>query len=103
MKTSLVIIGLLLSNTLVFAAPFLVCDPQEGVATYNVYQDGAEIATEVPAQPDGSLKYDLVAITPGAYEFNAKACDVWGCSDLSANPTQSPAPSQPPTGLKMVR
>lgn len=103
MKTLLVIIGLLSYNTLAFAAPFLICDPQADVEKYEVYQDGVEIATDVQAQPDGSLRYDLIDITPGSYEFNAKACDVWGCSALSANPTQSPAPSSPPTGLEMVR
>ena len=103
MKTLLVIIGLLSYNTLAISAPFLICDPQAGVDKYEVYQDGSEIATDIPAQPDGSLRYDLAGVTPGSYEFNAKACDVWGCSALSANPTQSPAPSSPPTGLEMVR
>lgn len=103
MKTFIIIIGLLLCNTLAGAAPFLICDPQQGVDKYEVYQDGTEIATDIPAQPDGSLRYDMAGITPGSYEFNAKACGVWGCSTLSANPTQSPAPSSPPTGLEMVR
>jgi len=102
-KTLIIILGLLLGNSLVFASPYLVCDPQAGVDTYTVYQDGTEIATKVVAQSDGSLKYDLKNIAPGSYEFNAKACDVWGCSSVSVNPIQSPAPSQPPTGLKMTR
>jgi hypothetical protein len=103
MKTLLIIIGLLSYNTLAIAAPFLVCDPQEGVETYEVYQNGGLIAGNIPSQADGSLKYDMAEITPGSYEFNAKACSVWGCSELSADPTQSPAPSQPPTGLGMTR
>jgi hypothetical protein len=103
MKTLLIIIGLFLWNTAAIAAPFLICDPQAGVETYTIFQDDTEIATGIPSEEDGSLKYDLEGINPGAYEFNAKACDVWGCSEVSANPTQSPAPSQPPTGLEMVR
>jgi hypothetical protein len=103
MKTLLIIIGLLSYNTLAIAAPFLACDPQEGVESYTVYQDGVEIATDVPAELDGSLKYDMVGITPGSYEFNARACNVWGCSAVSPNPTQSPEPSLPLTGLGMTR
>jgi len=103
MRILLIIIALFLGNTLAFAAPFLVCDPQAGIEYYTVLQDGAEIATDVPAQPDGSLRYDMEGIIPGEYEFNAKACNVWGCSEVAVDPTQSPAPSQPLTGLQMVR
>ena len=99
----LTIIGLLLFSTSAMAAPFLVCDPQVEATHYTVIQDGVEIATDVVAQPDGSLRYDLAGVDPGAYEFNAQACNVWGCSGVSVDPTQSPEPTVPSTGLEMVR
>ena len=92
---------LLLKTSGVLAAPFLVCDPQAGVETDNVYQDGIEIGTDIAAQPDGSLRYDLQAITPGVYNFTANACNVWGCSEVS-DPFVSPAATSTPAGLTIT-
>ena len=94
------LIMLLLLPSIVSAAPFLICDPQAGVETYQVYQDGAEIAADVPAEADGSLRYDLVGVVPGVYEFTAKSCNVWGCSALSPDPFTSPGAAQPPIGIR---
>ena len=97
-------LALILSLSVVvsaLASPFLVCDPQAGVETYNIWQDGVQLAGNVPAQPDGSLRYDLEGITPGSYTFTVDACtESWGCSDAS-NPYLSPAPAQQPTGLRL--
>jgi hypothetical protein len=85
------------------ASPFLVCDPQEGVETYNIWQDGTVLATNVPSQPDGSLRFDLDGIVPGTYTFTVDACtESWGCSEVS-NPYLSPAPARQPTGLSLTR
>ena len=101
MKTLIYLI-ILLSPVTVLASPFLVCDPQAGVETYEVYMDGVLLASDIAAQPDGSLRYDLVDVTPGQYNFTARACDVWRCSDPS-NPYQSPAGVSVPSGLRMVK
>ena len=98
--TSLFLIFLLASS--VSASPFLICDPQAGVETYEVYRDGVLVAADIPAQPDGSIRYDLAAETPGQYAYTAKACNMWGCSSLS-DPFQSPAVVSAPSGLGMVK
>ena len=104
MKILLISLALLLSvSTFAFSAPFLVCDPQTGVETYTVIQEGEEIATDVSAESDGSLRYDLVNVTPGVYNFTAKACEGdWGCSEVS-DPYISNTPMNKPTGLEMDR
>lgn len=85
-----------------FAGPFLVSDPQAGVTSYEVFINGAQVAAAHPAESDGSLKYDLAGTTPGQYEMNAKACNDWGCSELSEDPFFSSGPALPPSGLKLA-
>jgi len=102
MRNLLSVIFLLMATTAI-AAPFLVCDPQDGVETYEVFQDGVLVSGDVPAQSDGSLKYDLQGITPGAYAFTVKACEgLWGCSALS-DPFVSRNPVSKPTDLRMIK
>ena len=86
-----------------FGAPFLICDPppvEQQVTSYEVFQDGASLGT-VAAETDGSLRYDMSTITPGAYEFTAKAINVWGVSSLS-NPTQSPTAVGQPQNMRLT-
>jgi len=86
-----------------FTGPFLICDPQPGVETYQVYQDNVLLSDNVAAQTDGSLKYDLKDITPGKYSFTSKACaGPWGCSTLS-DPFVSPEPVSKPTGMRLTK
>ena len=98
MKYLLAIVFLLIP-ALCFAGPFLVCDPQSGVTSYTVeIGQGANISTQIgiPAQPDGSLRLDLVTITqPGNYTFRAKACNAeWGCGEYSS-PFSATKPGSP--------
>ena len=79
----------------------LVCDPQAGVESYMVYQDGNRIAEYHPAQADGSLDYDLTGVAPGVYTFTAEACNAWGCSDPS-DPFVSPDAAGKPTNLNLI-
>lgn len=66
-----------------YAAPYLVCDPQDGVERYELYFDGA--VTPTAAQPvDKAIRYDLANIAPGTHTVIAKACNAWGCSAASA-------------------
>jgi len=92
--------------TAAIAGPFLVSDPPllpSGVQYYEIYKDGVLIADNVQAQPDGSLRFDLIGTAPGIYTFKATACnDIWGCSDFS-DPCQSPAAALQPNGLRMVK
>ena len=60
------------------AAPFLVCDPQEGVIGYTL--TGLTDDT-IAAQADGSLKYDLASLPNGTYEVTVAACNIWRCGE----------------------
>ena len=55
----------------------------------------------VDAQADGSLKYDLQAISPGAYTWTATAKNTWGTSAPS-DPYVSPTGSTAPQGMGLV-
>jgi len=101
MKKTVLLLVVCFLPAICLANPFLVCDPVDGVVDYEIYKDGIKIGG-VPAQADGSLLYDLQGITPGQYTWTAKACNEWGCSDLS-DPYQSPAPAQKPSGVRLKR
>lgn len=76
MKT---IVALLLT---ILLSPFLVCDPQAGVETYELYFDGA--VTPAVSQPvNNAIRYDLASIPAGTHTVIAKACNTWGCSESS--------------------
>jgi len=86
-----------------FAAPFLVCDvpdPAEQVVSYIVYQDGVEMGI-YQAESDGSLLVDLQAVTPGVYEWTARAVNAWGQSEVS-DPYISPSGAGKPANTRMV-
>jgi hypothetical protein len=73
---ALIILGIV---AVCLAAPFLVCDPQSGVISYQFTGD-AFFTTKV-AESNGSLRYDLVGLPNGAHNINVTACnDLWGCS-----------------------
>ena len=95
-----VIIILVLWVSTAYAGPFLVCDPQNGVLTYDVYADGTLIIGDHPAEQDGSLKYELTSPMP-SIAFTAKAKNVWGASDES-DPYISPPVVQKPLNLRLA-
>lgn len=65
------IISLCVAISPVFADS-LVCDPQAGVTDYRV--QGLDPArTDVNAQPDGSVKYDVSTLAPGQYNGTIQA------------------------------
>lgn len=77
MKT-LLSIALILIATTVFATPYLVCDPQSGVTSYQLT---GWSETNVVAQADGSLRMDVGSAVQGTtYNLTIAACNVWGCS-----------------------
>lgn len=66
--------------TKVFAAPFLVCDPQAGVTSYKL-TGPAWVPTTTPAQADGSIKMDVSTAITGSNALTVKACKtdaLWG-------------------------
>jgi len=80
MKKLILIAAILLLSTTAYGAPYLVSDPQANTETYEIV--GTIVGT-VPAQPDGSLRYDLVSVPVGNHTIQVSACvGVW-CSDPS--------------------
>ena len=81
-----------------WSAPFLVCNPQEGVIGYTL--TGLTDLT-VAAQTDGSLKYDLASISSGTYNVQVAACNVWGCSSAVPFRVVKQVPAAP-AGLRIA-
>ena len=67
----------------VWAQPYLVCDPQEAVETYEVDING--VITTLEADPTGEFgfKMDLADIQNGIYNAKARAGNIWGWSEWS--------------------
>jgi len=102
MKKAVITLAVIISCAIAAnAAPFLICDPQAGVETYNLFADGEQVAGGIPVQADGSLRYDLAGMAPGAYTFTVEACNVWGCSEVS-DPFVSPGAMQKPVHLNLT-
>ena len=73
MKKLILIAMLLLFPTMVFAAPFLVCDPQVGVTLYKM-TGPAWVPLTVVAQADGSIKMDVASAVIGVTSVTVSAC-----------------------------
>lgn len=80
----------------VFSAPWLVCDPNPGVTSYNVV--GQSFAPVIqPAQANGSLRMDVAGAPIGDTELLINGCvdnPIWGrlCSTAVPFTLQRPAP-----------
>ncbi len=84
----------------VFAAPFLICDPQANVDEYVLEINGTE-TSEFASEVDGSVRYDLAALAEGAFTIKAKAGNIWGWSDWSDPLSDTKALPQTPMGLRV--
>ena len=100
MKKIIMVLAFLLIPSLALAAPFIVCDPQEGVVGYEIKGLSPETINFV-AQPDGSLKYDLASVNSGTYTLTVAACNVWGCSSTVPFVFTKVIPTAP-VGLKLT-
>jgi hypothetical protein len=73
-----ILIAFLLMTGLAYADS-LVCDPQAGVAAYDVVVDGAVIETAYPAEADGSVSYDVTVYADGdQHQFKLIPIDASG-------------------------
>jgi hypothetical protein len=100
--------------SLVFASPFLTCDPyptSDGITKFYLTFDGGNpILVPVATGTSGTnFMYDLSAIPIGQHSVVARACRddaTWGeeCSDLSA-PFAFTRPAKPraPVRINIVR
>ena len=99
-KLFLTIILVLMFPVFCFAAPFLVCDPQAGVISYELEINGT-LAAGLAAEADGSVYYDLVGLADGPYEIRARGRNVWDWSAWSGPLSGTKALPQAPTGLRV--
>ena len=99
MKKILLTVLMVLFASTAFAAPFLVCDPQEGVIGYTL--TGLTDDT-IAAQADGSLKYDLASLPNGTYEVTVAACNIWDCGEAAVMPPFSKTVPVKPVNLRIV-
>ena len=94
MKKLFIIACILLLPVTAFAWS-LVCDPQTGVATYEVEVNGVVTDPSHPAEADGSIHYNIDHLGPGPHIFRLRAYDTsgWG-SDWSV-PFDATKPGSP--------
>jgi hypothetical protein len=102
MKKLLLVIAFMLVASVSFASPFLVCDPQDGVAGYEITGVGNSAPVSYVAQPDGSLKYDLASLPNGSYSGSVAACNMWGCGPATAIAPFVKAVPLAPAGVRLV-
>ena len=106
MKKLLVLLALILFPTLVFATPFLVCDPQATVTFYKL-TGPAWVPTTVTAQPDGSIRMDVSFAPVGTSSLTVAACKTdptWGelCSPFVPFEFTRPANAIGPVNIKLL-
>jgi hypothetical protein len=95
---------LIITSTLkAYSAPFLVCDPQAGVTTYQL-TGPAWVPATTSAQVDGSIKMDVSSAVVGQNSLTVAACagDVlWGLRCSVAVPFAFTRPSNPSTPVNI--
>jgi hypothetical protein len=114
MKTQNVVAAIILAMVVILgivavcsAAPWLVCDPQTGVTSYQI-TGPAWSPTTLPAQADGSLRMDVATATVGNSAMTFKACNVdplWGTVCSTATPfvlTRPDLSTVAPSNLRLV-
>jgi hypothetical protein len=97
MRYILALFALLVMAGFSYAAPFMVCDPQATVTTYQLTGPGW-VPTNVTAQADGSIKMDVASAVVGITSLTVKACrvdPVWGTQCSAAVPFSFTKPGTP--------
>jgi len=83
MKTLIGVIAFFLMCGVAWSAPFLVCDPITDAIMFQIEVDGVEVVIDYPAEPDGSLHYDMAAHAGGDHTVRARASNMWQYGDWS--------------------
>jgi hypothetical protein len=111
MKTKNVIATIILAMVIVLgivaiclAAPFLICDPQAGVTSYQLT---GWTPTTVTAETNGSIRLDVATAVVGNNSLGIRACKsdpVWGQQCSSSTPFTFLRPSAPsvPSGAALA-
>ena len=85
MKKLILILAVVFLATPLYAAPFLVSDPNpasEEVTVFKLSFDGGAAIDSVPVS--NAVRHDLAGITSGSHTVTAQACNLWGCSVVSS-------------------
>ena len=107
MRYALVILAVLAMAGVASASPWLVCDPQAGVTTYQL-TGPAWVPTTVPAQANGAIKMDVQSAPTGITSITVKACNtdtVWGTQCSASVPFSFTRPGVPlsPAGVALAQ
>ena len=73
----------------------LVCDPQVDVVTYDVEVNGVVVATNYPAEANGSIDYNIDSLGPGPVSFRLRAKTVSGWGSDWSPPFDATKPGSP--------
>ncbi len=73
----------------------LVCDPQVDVMTYDVEVNGVVVATNHPAEANGSIDYNVDSLGPGPVSFRLRAKTVSGWGSDWSLPFDASKPGSP--------
>ena len=111
MKTENVIVTIILAMVIVLgivaiccASPWLICDPQTGVTSYQLT---GWTPTTVTAQADGSIRMDVASAVVGTTNLTLRACKnvaPWGeqCSVAVPFVLTRPASPSAPAGVMLA-
>ena len=64
----------LIFSTILFANPFLVCNPQTGITHYQLTGPAWLTTPTISAQADGSLRMDVATASTGSNSLTVAAC-----------------------------
>ena len=105
------LVFIFLFATSVYAEPFLVCDPQEGVTQYKIVW--GEVVEYVSANPDGSFRYDVAGVPEGNSDGDLYAGKPWlingipqetiNWSDPRPFVLTRPSAFPIPTGVRLIK
>ena len=95
------ILAILLIPSLVWAAPFLVSDPQEGIEEH-LFECG-EFGVITPAEADGSFKYDFNSWTEGSgwFDCTVKSRIKWEAIDGATGETSEVIEESEPADVRI--
>lgn len=102
-----IVLAMVLFPSIVFASPFLVCDPQAGVTFYKL-TGPAWVPASTPAEADGSIKLDLASASIGDNSLTVAACkndEIWGelCSNAVPFSFTKPSVAAPPANIRLSK
>lgn len=78
----------------ILLAVYLVCDPQVGIVSYNV-DIGGTIVSDIPAESDGSILYNVDHLSVGLHSFKLQAVGQGGWPSDWSSPLDVTKPNLP--------